>query len=1547
MDQNKKLSNINIIKINDYINELMVLESSNPAIKVLCKEYYTKLKNGEHDENLCESFAIDLAKTASSNGTKKILNKLTNAIKENETNLKIANAVYDLYEGACTFVAPVIESAVVDYLVNKNEQTRNGVRAVTELFESDKSVATILETLSYESYQEKNGNALTNAVLKATPKVNEAKTYTQEEVDEIIKNKINEANEEEPVKKTHRSIKTNIQLDGTIKSILKENKNNEKLKVFCEQYLNALNNGKSEIMLYEAFISGISNWNYLNAVDTEISAMNDRISKYKQNIDLKKILETMEQTESYYIVPLIEDVVADYAENKTPTNRAILLQRLEVFEYDTFVRDIINAVSRDQSINANVCLGESLESSNSYIKTEDAFSPLNYINENECAFNVKGTYYVRRGNGIVKLTNKQVGELSESFKSLCRLVNSNNVKVSNQDNTITVYDGNNVAVISESAITINGNKVSTDELNNLQSKAELVMEDSASFYKNVAILAENFNNIAHIDFVRHAETKDNSGKAVDVFRLNESLYVNTIDRRLGHSTFYRNVNPIQCRNYINEHFEIKVSPIFEDILPDQENIEKRIDDKDKEYQAYIDDLEKKKAAMISMKNEDDDADDIDKYIDAIDKEIEDTKADYKKFQSDAQDFLNGKDADADDSLKDEIPNADDDDDDKDSDSETNDDEKKGDSMDMTKETPDEMSEPITNTDSDGEFNPDAFGLDSEEDDKDYSDVAEFDPDFDVLPSDKTKETIDSEETDNVGAKPNASFEIAKVSYNKNVKTGESTGKGEVILIIPSVDSNGDVHDEMRKVTFYLDSDRSPVVNNDYMPLDMYEAIVSAIEECPDTETVNINGETETPETTSVPAPTTAPAQLPSDSSTATDSSVDVSNVFAETSKTDDKTDTDASFDFGDDDWLNDVKKEAPAETRRKDSEDANYPITVGLYPEEIAPKDMDDFESDLDDMKISHSESEAKDGEVCLKIDNKAQAHALKKYFYKWMNYSDGEFVNFFPELKKCFDNKPSNIPVAATNESATKKRLNRFSSNKNRYLCAVLPMNESIAKHLGVKYDTKTKSFGVYAESDQESRLIYSKLYEYASSKRNVEMDVLDTLRFYKKRYGRLSEGYKLALPYNGFLEQKLESKGLLVESTSRAMYANVKMSELNKVKKLLESFYGKKSPDAAKNFYNFVNENVSIIVKDETTGKTVEINTDDINGSKSSKDEEDSSDVDFNSSFNSTTFNPEDNMIFKDDEESADDDDDEKDDKDDKSKDSDDKKDDESEDKDTSDDEESDDEEKEEKPKKKFKFKASKKKKSDDEKTDESLKIKKALKKLNESAQQKVSAKHAEPNVLDYVFVSGRKKGQIIAKQSDNNFIVNVDGHTLVCDKKSLNLANRKLDLMDTPFKYDPATLKGCYESFVSCGMFMNDMQCTPNDTKVQLLEFMNASDNDEINIIIEGTKTKALKKYIRLTENLNNVLDLHNYSKGKARIIVEGVATEADVLINYNDYVAYKNSNEETVPVRVLERDSSGETHLRYVSGSNLVLDNPDDEYTPVYEQMFNDAVEKLKN
>ena len=400
--------------------------------------------------------------------------------------------------------------------------------------------------------------------------------------------------------------------------------------------------------------------------------------------------------------------------------------------------------------------------------------------------------------------------------------------------------------------------------------------------------------------------------------------------------------------------------------------------------------------------------------------------------------------------------------------------------------------------------------------------------------------------------------------------------------------------------------------------------------------------------------------------------------------------------------------------------------------------------------------------------------------------------------------------------------------------------------------------------------------------------------------------------------------------------MSVSILKNDYNKAKKILESYYKDGIvPESVNDFFQFasnLNEAVTITIRDDKSGKTVEINTDDVLDDKATDASSDN--VDFESSFDNVTFNNKETLAFTDDEESADEDEDES--NDDETDNSDDTKstDDNSNESKESDDnsnksKESDDDSeksKEDNQKKKFRFKPKRKNES---KTHDFTNV------INESVM---------PSVMDYVKIkSNGLKGQVISQfgGDDNNMVVHVDGHTILCSPNDVELVNPKIDTLPPHMKFDPLTLKGIYESYVSCGLFVNGMKITPNDCYVKVSDYFSTNENDEVNIVIEGEKTSAIKRYVNLTENINDVIDVANYVPGK--IVHNGM--NEDILIHIGDYMKYKNLKESYETVRVLSFVNESETTLNYVSGSYIRLNDANDIYISENEISINDAINKL--
>ena len=452
------------------------------------------------------------------------------------------------------------------------------------------------------------------------------------------------------------------------------------------------------------------------------------------------------------------------------------------------------------------------------------------------------------------------------------------------------------------------------------------------------------------------------------------------------------------------------------------------------------------------------------------------------------------------------------------------------------------------------------------------------------------------------------------------------------------------------------------------------------------------------------------------------------------------------------------------------------------------------------------------------------------------------------------------------------------------------------------MKRNAKTRKIDVVTESYDESRDVYNILKAInESTKGKVTGAVKDFLDRYAIDFDRVSEAVSVvSVPYSNLLESKLINTGIVVNVSENNLDISADSTNIKKVKKILESYYRAKvsecTSEAFERIGSGLNEGIKITIRDDKTGKTIELDTDDLDNVKKQDDGQAAAD---SVSDEYTTFEAEDSQLFGG--STTDDSDDEK--KEDKEKEEDTEKD--------SSKEGDEDKDTEEEPKKKLKFKVKKKAK----KTDESVKPSNTGR-LNESAGI------AEPNVFDWVRYGNNLTGQIIAKQADGNFIVSAYGSTVICSPDSVKLVAPRPDTVDAPYKYDKNTLKGLFEQMVQAGMYMNNNRITPSDCYVKYSEFMNAKDEDDVRLVVEGETLYANKKYIRVLEDVNDFANPADYIDGSE------ISSQGDVLrsvkINKKDYETAVGASS---PVRVLVGCETDQCKLIQLPKGSLLLQSID--------------------
>ena len=452
----------------------------------------------------------------------------------------------------------------------------------------------------------------------------------KKEILQAVSEMLAEHDKKEPKRLSITDLDNGLNLRRSINNIALLESNVE-LNEFLDDYRALLDQNVREERLVEGYISGLSQFSHLDAADTELSAITSRLKKVKQEVDLIKIVDLMKETSSSFIVPLIEDEVVQYVQSKSGQTRTVLLNKLYNFEYDQYVKLLIEIVSKDTSI--ETVIGESFKEE--HLSKHKVYSPVQYIKDNECIFNVGGVYYSKLGNNILKVNESSIVNINPDFVMLCEAINNPDVKIKN-GNIEYLYNNDIFVEINENKLCINREEVDLDVVTNPTALYLKYGFNDYEFASTVKTLYEGYNRIAEVDFVTRLVLNENTNQVADVFNVNKNLFVATHDNDIHVNRFYRNVNSLQRTNIINEHFNIDLNYLFE--TKEDKLINEKIEGRKQEYEEQLKELVNTRKKLASILKKDSGNTEVKKALSDITKDIKKLEDEYKKFQRKASQF---------------------------------------------------------------------------------------------------------------------------------------------------------------------------------------------------------------------------------------------------------------------------------------------------------------------------------------------------------------------------------------------------------------------------------------------------------------------------------------------------------------------------------------------------------------------------------------------------------------------------------------------------------------------------------------------------------------------------------------------------------------------------------------------------------------------------------------------------------------------------------------------------------------------------------------------
>lgn len=666
--------------IHRYVTGLIEEGHKNPDLMTYLLKYDNALNNGVKDFTIFEQFGQGLTQYAKGNAAvKNVIKQMNETLATDGASLvgfQLIEKIEDPY------VKDDVTNAFNRYIADKCADTRDElVEALEPLLMVSDPVAMKINLLITEDSSMSANFIHTDFINEAENKALQEKIQAQRDkktmdnIFEKVQRYIDEKLEDdEKAKLTEKeefclnAIANNqgLNLSEHINNIRHSDAGqNERLMEVLNLYSNAINNGAYEERLYETFLQNVSKFNYLLPVSKAMKSITEKVDNKREEITLTKILEEMKDDHSSFIyVDLIQEDVARYVKEPNAINRVQLRNALMPYASDPYINEMFNVLYADNTRRANELTEKALNIKDQInIIRENAsvssiYTPVQYVRDNECIFNVNGQFYVKKGNNIAVLDEKYVDQLDERFVELCQLVNDPHVEI-NED-TITLNGNDKFATIYEGYVDIHGHKESRESLRNLREMCMKYDDYDTNFYIMCSCLLENFNNIAKIDWAKHVTLNENHNISADLFKLDEQIYIATHNDAIAQHTFYRNVNPIFCKNKLNEHMGINVSSLFSDLLPSQDKIILQLNETKNSYEEsiekYEDMIKKLKDALKDASEENKSK--LEKAVSDAEDKLDDIKAEYKEWQKQA-DEVTGKESDEetdDDSVIREEPN---------------------------------------------------------------------------------------------------------------------------------------------------------------------------------------------------------------------------------------------------------------------------------------------------------------------------------------------------------------------------------------------------------------------------------------------------------------------------------------------------------------------------------------------------------------------------------------------------------------------------------------------------------------------------------------------------------------------------------------------------------------------------------------------------------------------------------------------------------------------------------------------------------------------------
>lgn len=386
-----------------------------------------------------------------------------------------------------------------------------------------------------------------------------------------------------------------------------------------------------EFMVVERFLHTIQPLMWNDMIKKHAETVIAAVDENREDINLQTAVKLIENSSSDYLMKAFEKELDDYIINRTDPTRTKLIEKLESYKFDYNIQTLLNILKESSD-------GFQVYDSKKNSAVDSIYSPVLTEGENSIFYS-GNTFFRKAGNNVSILNIEEMKSLPMDFVNLCHFLSQDNVKV--QENLITIFSRDKKVEVFEEegkkSLKVNDNPVTIENFNKIFTNAGIFHRDEVNMMNNVYKVVESFDNIYNIDFGKRVTSRIIEDHFVDIYNLEESIFVHKVDLRNGINEF-KETSAIETRELVKDFLKFDIAESFMELLTKEETEIKEHNDGKKEIMEAIEYLEKQKENIQGALDETSSDDKlfekrqmVSELVEELDKEMQKLKDEYNRI----------------------------------------------------------------------------------------------------------------------------------------------------------------------------------------------------------------------------------------------------------------------------------------------------------------------------------------------------------------------------------------------------------------------------------------------------------------------------------------------------------------------------------------------------------------------------------------------------------------------------------------------------------------------------------------------------------------------------------------------------------------------------------------------------------------------------------------------------------------------------------------------------------------------------------------------------